>query len=52
MNVLESGKTSKAVCDNFSPSGKAYTILLVDDEKLVRMIVKRRLKKLDYRIGI
>ncbi len=50
MNVLESDKTSKVVCDNFSPSGKAYTILLVDDEKLGRMIAKRRLNKLHYRI--
>jgi sigma-B regulation protein RsbU (phosphoserine phosphatase) len=50
MNALESDKTSKVVFDNFSPSGKAYTILLVDDEKLVRMIAKRRLKKLDCRM--
>ena len=28
----------------------AYTILLVDDEKLVRMVARRRLAKLNYRI--
>ena len=50
MDVLESDKPSKVVCDNFSPSGKDYTILLVDDEKLGRMIAKRRLNKLHYRM--
>ena len=50
MNVLKSDKTRKSLCDNFSSPGKIYTILLVDDEKLVRMIAKRRLDKLHYRI--
>ena len=50
MNVLKSDKTRKSLCDTFSSPGKIYTILLVDDEKLVRMIAKRRLDKLHYRI--
>ena len=50
MNVLKSDKTRKSLCDNYSSPGKIYTILLVDDEKLVRMIAKRRLDKLHYRI--
>lgn len=31
-------------------TGKVYTILLVDDEKLVRMVAKRRLSQLHYRM--
>jgi len=50
MNVLESDNASEAVHENFLPSGKAYTILLVDDEKLVRMVAKRRLSKLNHRM--
>ena len=50
MNVLKSDKTRKFVCDNYSSRGKVYTILLVDDERLVRMIAKRRLNTLHYRI--
>ena len=46
MNVLESDKQVKSCVIIFLPSGKAYTILLVDDEKLVRMVAKRRLNKL------
>ena len=50
MNVLKTDKTRKFVCDNYSSRGKVYTILLVDDERLVRMIAKRRLNTLHYRI--
>ena len=41
VNLLDGGSLSTA-----SP----YTILLVDDEKLLRMVAKRRLAKLNYRI--
>ena len=50
MNALESDKASGVERDKILPSGKAYTILLVDDEKLVRMLAKRRLSKLNHRI--
>jgi len=50
MNVLKSDKIREFVCDNFPSSGKVYTILLVDDERLVRMITKRRLNTLHYRM--
>ena len=50
MNELESDNASEVVHENFLPSGKAYTILFVDDEKLVRMVAKRRLSKLNHRM--
>jgi phosphoserine phosphatase RsbU/P len=50
MNKLDSSKTSKVACNKFPPNGKVYTILLVDDEKLVRIVAKRRLRKLNHRI--
>jgi sigma-B regulation protein RsbU (phosphoserine phosphatase) len=50
MNVLKTDKIRKFVCDNYFSRGKVYTILLVDDERLVRMIAKRRLNTLHYRI--
>jgi len=50
MKRLDLNNASKVVCDKFSPDGKAYTILLVDDEKLVRMVAKRRLSKLNHRM--
>ena len=50
MNVLESDKASEVLYDEILPSDKAYTILLVDNEKLVRMVAKRRLCKLNHRM--
>ena len=50
MNVIESEQTGEPVCEDNSPQGHTYTILLVDDEKLVRMVAKRRLSKLNHRI--
>lgn len=50
MNKLDSNKTSKVACNKIPPNGKVYTILLVDDEKLVRMVAKRRLRKLNHRM--
>jgi len=50
MNVSEQCNTVQGPCDDISPRAQAYTILLVDDEKLVRMVAKRRLSKLNHRI--
>ncbi len=50
MNELESIKTLESVCEDSSPREPTYTILLVDDEKLVRMVAKRRLSKLNHRM--
>lgn len=50
MNKIESNQTIEHVCEDISPSGHTYTILLVDDEKLVRMVAKRRLRNGNYRI--
>jgi sigma-B regulation protein RsbU (phosphoserine phosphatase) len=50
MNVIESVKTGEPVSEDSSPQGYTYTILLVDDEKIVRMVAKRRLSKLNHRM--
>ncbi len=52
MNVSESEISAavKPVSDNNPLSQSRYTILLIDDEKVVRMIVKRRLAKLNHRL--
>jgi sigma-B regulation protein RsbU (phosphoserine phosphatase) len=39
-----------AVANEPTKPASAYTILLVDDEKMARMVAKRRLAKLHYRI--
>lgn len=50
MNVMEPDKIDEPVCEDINPRGHSYTILLVDDEKLVRMVTKRRLSKLSHRM--
>ena len=50
MNAIEPVKTTEVVCGDPNQGGNAYTILLVDDEKLVRMVAKRRLNKLHHRM--
>lgn len=50
MNVLETAKATEIVCEDRQPAAHRYTILLVDDEKLVRMVAKRRLNKLHHRM--
>lgn len=50
MSALESNSPSLAVPPELSSSGKVLTILLVDDEKLVRLVARRRLSKLNYRV--
>jgi sigma-B regulation protein RsbU (phosphoserine phosphatase) len=49
MDVMESVNIDE-VRDDLHPGQKSYTILIVDDEKLVRMLTKRRLGKLNHRI--
>lgn len=47
---MEHIKTENVVALESTTIDSAYTILLVDDEKLVRMVSRRRLEKLNYRI--
>ena len=50
MNVMKPITTDKVVDGKSSPVESTSTILLVDDEKLARMVAKRRLSKLNYRV--
>ncbi len=50
MNVIESEQAVELVRKASRLSEPSYTILLVDDEKLVRMVAKRRLSKLQHRM--
>lgn len=50
MNVIDTNNPIKAVSDEPDQKVRSYTILLVDDEKLVRMVAKRRLSKLNHRL--
>ncbi len=50
MNTIESTQPAEVVCDDLTQEVRVYTILLVDDEKLARMVIKSRLKNLNYRI--
>ncbi len=50
MNAIETINPIKVASDEPTQSGSSYTILLVDDEKLVRMVAKRRLSKLNHRL--
>jgi sigma-B regulation protein RsbU (phosphoserine phosphatase) len=51
MKVLEASQEAQPVMGcNPDQEKSAYTILLVDDEKLVRMVARRRLKTLKHRL--
>lgn len=50
MSTLESNIPSSVINTEPFTSGRVHTILLVDDEKLLRLLVKRRLNKLHHRI--
>jgi len=50
MSAMAHIKTEGLVDGKSSNIDSPYTILLVDDEKLLRMVAKRRLAKLNYRI--
>lgn len=50
MCAMEHIKTEDVVGRESPTTDSAYTILLVDEEKLVRMIAKRRLAQLNHRI--
>ena len=50
MSTLESTIPHTRATTELSASGRGFTILLVDDEKVVRLVAKRRLKKLNHRI--
>ena len=47
---MESNISSAVMATEPSTSGRVCTILLVDDEKLVRLVAKRRLSQLNHRI--
>ncbi len=48
--MLATDVSSESTCEDLTSHGPTYTILLVDDEKLVRMVAKRRLSKLNHRL--
>ncbi len=48
--AVASTESDKVIPGDSSPSDYHFTLLLVDDEKLVRMVAKRRLSKLGHRI--
>ncbi len=48
--MIETINPIGVVSDEPAQKGRWYTILLVDDEKLVRMVAKRRLSKLNHRL--
>ena len=50
MNVIETSQAPSVVGSETNDGKCTYTILLVDDEKLVRMVAKRRLKTLNHRL--
>ncbi|MEX0830053.1 MAG: fused response regulator/phosphatase [Nitrospirales bacterium] len=50
MSILASHTPSAVMATELSTSDRVYTILLVDDEKLVRLVANRRLSKLNHRI--
>jgi sigma-B regulation protein RsbU (phosphoserine phosphatase) len=50
MSARQPGTVEDVVEGESPDKNSAYTILLVDDEKLARMVAKRRLAKLNYRI--
>ncbi len=50
MSIVESAIHSFAVPPELSNDSRTLNILLVDDEKLVRLVAKRRLSKLHHRI--
>lgn len=50
MNTIAPQVAGQPTREDFTPQAHTYTILLVDDEKLVRMVAKRRLSKLGHRL--
>ena len=47
MSVMESNNTEIEMSVESVPEERTYTLLIVDDEKLVRIVMKRRLAKLN-----
>jgi len=50
MSVMESKDTESDICAERVLEERTYTLLIVDDEKLVRIVMKRRLAKLHLRM--
>ncbi len=50
MNTIDPQLACEPTRKDFTPQAQSYTILLVDDEKLVRMVANRRLSKLGHRL--
>jgi sigma-B regulation protein RsbU (phosphoserine phosphatase) len=50
MRAMKHMATEDVVDGESSNMGSVYTILLVDDEKLVRMVCRQKLAKLNYRL--
>ena len=50
MSVMESKDTESEICAERVLEERTYTLLIVDDEKLVRIVMKRRLAKLHLRV--
>jgi len=50
MSTVESDNPSLVLSAEPANSSKGMTILLVDDEKLVRLVARRRLSKLNHRV--
>jgi len=50
MGVMESEKTETGMSVESVTEERTYNLLIVDDEKLVRIVMKRRLSKLNLRV--
>ena len=50
MSVMESKNTGMEMSVECVPEERTYTVLLVDDEKFVRLVMKRRLANLHLRV--
>ena len=50
MNVMKSEKAETDVGVEGVPKGRTYTLLIVDDEKIVRIVMKRRLASMHLRL--
>ena len=50
MDVMESDKTETGMDVRGATKEYPYSLLIVDDEKLVRMVMKRRLAQLHLRV--
>ena len=47
---MKTDQSAEVVCEDVPSQEQSYTILVVDDEKLGRMVTRRRLSKLNHRV--